>query len=84
MHTRRIADMDPRYDDVLLREDARGADAREMSRGSHYNYRVQAWAHGHDHAHCASGDESLPLLVCGADRVSCTVCDELLNALAAQ
>ena len=70
--------LDPRYDDVLERRYADGDDAVQMSKGHHYDYQAQQWVEGHDHAHCASADESLPLLYCGASIDSCVVAREMV------
>lgn len=63
--------MNPNYDDILTADNARGDDAALMAQGCHYDYVAQQWADGHDHAHCASADESLPLMFCGADLTTC-------------
>ena len=63
--------LDRRYDDIIEPVDAEGNDLAAMSRGYHYNYRTQEWVEGHDHAHYATGDESLPLLFCGSDVTTC-------------
>ena len=60
------------YDDILEVDCAAGADLELMGEGCHYDYRAQVWVDGHDHAHFATGDESLPLMFCGADLATCT------------
>lgn len=72
--------IDPRYDDVLERRYAEGDDAAQMDAGCQYDYQAQEWRDGHDHAHCVSNDESLPLLFCGATVGSCVVARELVTS----
>ena len=62
--------LDSRYDDILNRANATGADAGEMAQGSHYDYRTQHWVYGHDQAHTDSIGK-LPLIFCGSDAETC-------------
>lgn len=73
---------DARYDDIIERRWAIGADAEDMGRGCRFDYQTQQWLDGHDHAHCSTADESLPLLYCGAAIGSCVTAQAIMAELA--
>lgn len=66
------AGLDARYDDVLLACDADAKDAQILAGVDHFDYKLQRWFDGSDHAHMISNDDTAPLLFCGADVVTCT------------
>ena len=58
------------YDSIVLAADFYDEDVQGGEEGHHYNYKLQEWVDGHDHAHVDAAGYLKPLF-CGGDADTC-------------